>query len=190
MAFGLTPITIQSLFGQKRMIGSLTVQVVISEETNDTLSITKQPVQQGASITDHAYSEPTVLTMSILQQNSNIISGLLSTFSGGGLQQIYQEFLNLQSNRQPFTVITPKRVYNNMLISVLRLNTDKRTENILSLAVSMQQVIIVTVGTATIPPGQQGQPRKTQPTQNTGQKSALLTTAQAFFPGTVGAHAP
>ena len=154
MSFLSQPITLQSIFGTDRQIGPITVNVVMNEETNDTLTITKQPVQQGAPITDHAYLEPTVLSMTIYQQNNSTLSGALQTFAGpgaGGLAQIYQQFLTLQKAMTPFNVLTPKRVYKNMLMSVLRCNTDRKTENILSLSVSFQYVNLVNVGTAMVP---------------------------------------
>jgi hypothetical protein len=171
------PITLQSVFGKKRLIGTITVQVIISEETSDALIITKQPVQTGASITDHSYKEPTALTMRILQQDLSV-SAIASTFSGNGLSAIYQKFLDLQSSREPFNVITPKRIYKNMLVASIRLNTDKLTENILSLEIGLQQVILVTIGVATIPPSNQRNKKSTQANQSLGKKSALLTGAQ------------
>lgn len=185
MSFLPQPITLQSVFGKKRLIGPIEVQVIVSEETADTLTITKQPVQTGASVTDHSYMEPTAFSMRIFQQNNDLVSGLLGTFSGNGLAAVYQKFLDLQSSRVPFNVITPKRLYKNMLIGSLRQNTDKLTENILSLEVGLQQVILVSIGTATISPSNQGNKKVTQSTQNLGRKSALLTAAQA-----VGISAP
>lgn len=186
MSFLSQPVTLSAIFGARRTIGPLEVQVVSSEETNDTLTITKQPVQQGANITDHAFQEPTVLSMNIYQQQNGFITGLVDTFTGGGLAQIYQQFLDLQASRQPFDIVTPKRIYKSMLINVLRCNTDKRTENILSLSLSFQQVIIVSVGTVQVPPTRQKKPASTQATQNAGKKSAALSLTQGIFPNTVG----
>lgn len=179
MSFLSQPITLQSLFGAKRVIGPLNVQVIVSEETNDTLTITKQPVQEGASISDHAYKEPTVLNMQILQQNNSTISGLIQTFSGpgsGGLAQIYQTFLDLQNLRGPINVYTPKRVYENMLISVIRLTTDRNTENILALNISFQEVIIVSIGGINqVPKAQLRNPKNNQATQPKAPQSGLET---------------
>lgn len=176
------PITLQSVFGSKRQIGQITVDCIISEDSNDTLTITKQPVQLGASISDHAYMEPTVLTMRILQQVQNPITQLLSTFAAAGnsgLAQIYTKFRSLQLSAAPFTVFTPKRLYGNMLISTLRCNTDKNTENILSLDVSFQQVILVNVGTTVqTSPAKQKNPAVTQATTNTGNGSLLAQSTQ------------
>jgi hypothetical protein len=195
MSFLPQPVTLQSLFGTDRMIGGITVQCVINEETNDTLTITKQPVQIGASIADHAFMEPTLLSMTILQQNSSslgdilsnplgaasqAVGSLLDTFSGGGLGEIYYEFRKLQADRSPFTITTPKRVYKSMLMSILRMNTDKNTENILSLSCSFQQVILVSVGTTMVPASQQKNAAKTQGTQNIGKQSALYSATQGI----------
>lgn len=175
MSFLSEPITLQSLFGKNRAIGPITVNVILNESTNDTLTITKQPVQQGASITDHAYKEPTVLSMSIHQKDNSLISGLLNTFSGNGLSKLYQQFLDLQSSRVPFDVITPKRIYHNMLMASLGVTTDKATENILALSVTLQEVIIVSVVTTQVPRIRQRNPGATGATQNAGKKSALLS---------------
>ncbi len=180
MSFISQPITLQSVFGTKRKIGPITLQVIISEDTNDTLTITKQPVQIGASITDHAFKEPTVLNMRVLQKNNDLISGILATFSGNGLAAVYKQFLELQLERAPFDVITPKRIYRNMLISVLRLNTDKNTENILSLDITLQEVILVSIGVAQISPINQRNARVTQGVQKLGRKSALAVAAQSL----------
>ncbi len=167
MSFLPQPITIQSLFGKDRKIGSITVQVVMQETTDDTLTITKQPVQQGASITDHAYKEPTVFSMSVLFQDNLFIS----------LSKLYQNLLDLQNSRVPFDVITPKRIYRNVLISTLRQNTDKNTENILSLNITFQEVIIVSVLTTQVPRIRQRNAAETGATQKAGKKSALSSLA-------------
>jgi hypothetical protein len=169
---------LQSLFGPKRKIGSITVQVVVNENTNDTLTITKQPVQQGASITDHAYKEPTVFSTTILFKDNNLISGVLSTFSGSGsngLSKLYQSLLDLQNSRIPFDITTPKRIYRNMLLATLAQTTDKNTENCLAINASFQEVILVKVSTTQVPRIKQKHPGSTGATENAGKKSALLS---------------
>ncbi len=147
----------------KRSIGDITLSVVVSEDTNDTLTITKQPVQQGASITDHAYKEPTTLSMKAYLQDNFVTS----------LSDIYKKLLKLQSDREPFTVITPKRIYTNMLFAALGQTTDKTTENCLSISASFQEVIIVKISTTQIPRSRQKNPGATAKTEPAGKKSAL-----------------
>lgn len=185
MSFLSQPITLQSLFGKNRTIGSITVNVVINESTNDTLTITKQPVQQGASITDHAYKEPTAFSMSIHEKDNGLLAGLLDpfsslldTFSGNGLSKLYQEFIDLQASRIPFDITTPKRIYRNMLLASIGVTTDKATENILALNLGFQEVIIVSVTTTQVPRTRQRLSAVTGAIQNAGKKSALLSLKQ------------
>lgn len=168
MSFLSVPI---SIFPTKqRQLGQIKVDVILSESTNDTLTVTKQPVQQGASITDHAYKEPTVINMT-MHFRDNI---------GLTLSKVYQNLLDLQSSRVPFTIVTPKRIYSSMLMTSLGQTTEKNTENILSIVISCQEVIIVPVTTTQVPRSQQKNPGKTGATQNAGKKSALATITQGI----------
>lgn len=168
MSFLSVPI---SIFPTKqRQLGQIKVDVIISESTNDTLTVTKQPVQQGASITDHAYKEPTVINMT-MNFRDNI---------GVSLSKVYQNLLDLQSSRVPFTVVTPKRIYNSMLMTSLGQTTERNTENCLAIVISCQEVILVPVTTTTVPRSRQKNPGKTGATQNAGKKSALSTITQGI----------
>src|SRR3954469_17994033 len=110
------------LKNNKRQVGSIDINVILNESTSDVMTITKQPVQQGAPITDHAYKEPTTLSMSVLFED-NILKSLSA---------VYQDLQDLQNSRVPFDVVTPKRKYKNMLIAGLGLTTDAKTENALA----------------------------------------------------------
>ncbi len=153
------------LIGPSRKFGDIEVDVILNEATTDKLTITKQPVQTGAPITDHSYMEPTELVMSI-QQKHNF---------GVSLSKIYQDILDLQKTRTPFTVITPKRLYKDMLIAVVGNTTDKMTENVLSINLVFQQIIIVKVATAQVARRQQKNAANTGGTENAGKKSALVS---------------
>lgn len=170
MSFLPQPITLQSLFGKVRKIDSIRVNVVISENTTDTLTITKQPVQQGASISDHAYKEPTILTM-VAYFEDNIFTSL---------SELYDDLLELQISRVPFDVVTPKRIYENVLLASLTQTTDRSTENCLSVAMTFQEVVIVTVTTTQVPRLRQRIPGATGATQNAGKKSALRSAKEGI----------
>jgi hypothetical protein len=167
----------------KRSIGTIAVQVVVSEVTNDTLTITKQPVQQGASITDHAYKEPTTFTHTIYFAAPGITGGT-------SLAQIYQQLLDLQASAQPFDIVTPKRIYHSMLISSLSQTTDKLTENCLAIHATYQQIIIVPVTVAVVPRTNQANPGSTGATQPTGKQSLLLQGTSALGIGGSGFSIP
>ena len=168
MSFLTQPISITNLLGfnPQRKFADIEVDVIINENATDVLTITKQPVQQGASISDHAFKEPTVLSMSIYFK-----AGFFTSLS-----EIYEKLLELQVSRLPFDVITPKRVYRNMLMSTLAQTTDKNTENTLSINVTFQEVIIVNVSTTQVARTKQKFSGATGKTENAGKKQSFLYT--------------
>lgn len=179
MSFLNQPLT-QIFIKPLRKIGDIEINVILHESSNDTLTITKQPVQRGASISDHAYKEPTTLQMTAYFNDNGFLGITLSFDQSSRLGSIYQNLLDLQASRIPFDIVTPKRIYRSMLFSVLGLTTDKNTENILAVQMSFQEVIIVSVGTVQVPRRAQKNPGATGKTENAGKKSALLTLKQGI----------
>lgn len=151
------PVTIRT----ERRIDVITGYVVLEEVSTDDLEITSHPVQRGADITDHAYLKPAALAIRFLQGET----------PSDSLGALYQKVLVLQAERRPFSVITGKRIYQNMLLSTVVCNTDKATENVLSVSCQLREVRIVDVVTTTIPPrAKQKTPGKTGATQRAGTK--------------------
>lgn len=155
-----------------RKLGTIAIQVVVNETTTDTLTITRQPVQQGASITDHAYMEPTAFSHTIYFSSGATTLGITA---GKSLDQIYKELLELQSSAIPFDIVTPKRIYHDMLMASLTQTTDKLTENCLAIHATYQQVILVPILATTVPRSSLKNPGSNAGTQNGGAKSALFT---------------
>ena len=168
----------------KRAIGPFTGYVCLNEDSVDNLEITQHPVQRGAAITDHAYSNP----------NTVAIRFIYTPNLSAPLDQIYQQLLDLQSSREPFTIITGKRIYQNMLFKALRVDTGVRTENVLSVMGDFQEVILVDIEETNVPPkNQQKIPEKTDSVSNLGDKKATpvdestvdTSTLASFFGGNV-----
>ena len=156
-----------------RSIGSFTANVTISERHNDELEITQHPVEQGASIADHAFKRPARVLIECGYSNSGFDAG----FDPNYVKEQYNNFLNLQASRQPFQITTGKRLYTNMLIRSLDCTTDHKTENALLLRVDCQQILIAQTQVVTIPDSSvMANPQKTGATQNTG--------TQQLAPGT------
>lgn len=147
-----------------RKIGTFSATVTIDEQAQDDLEITTHPVQRGAAISDHAYRKPATLTVKCGFSDEN-----------KPLNEIYADLLKFQNLREPFDVVTGKRLYKNMLLKGLAQTTDAKTENILSITASLQEIIIVEVRTTTVPPrARQARPGATGATQGAGEKKALV----------------
>ena len=186
----LGPVSIR----QGRSIGGLIPDVVIEESHRDELTITEHPVEQGAAISDHAFKQPAEVTARYGWSNSAAtlaggIAGVLGVTDAAApdVSEVYQTLLALQESREPFDLITGKRVYADMLIRSLQLHTDATSENALMVTVTMRQVIIVQTRTTNLKPAaNHSQPQNTAETENVGtvapasRKSLLLSGAQAL----------
>lgn len=146
----------------RRSIGPFNATVTLEEIASDDLEITQHPVQQGAAITDHAYLKPATVSIKIMFSDAD-----------APLAETYAKLRQLQASREPFDVVTGKRVYKNMLLKSLGQTNDAQTENVLSISAELQEIFIVQVETTTVPPRkQQANPGKTGATENAGKKSA------------------
>lgn len=159
--------TLLAAFLPQRAIGPFRATVTIEEIGVDTLEITQHPVQQGASITDHAYNLPATVTVSVMFSADT-----------APLSETYLKLRLLQSSRIPFTLVTGKRTYRNMLIKALAQTNDATTENVLSIRLDLQEVFITALTVVSVPErSRQANPGTTGATENAGQRSAQPASA-------------
>ena len=162
-------------------LGSFYLYVTLEERHHDELVITDHPVEQGASISDHAYKKPSELTMTIGWSNSNL-SSIASLQFGNYSRSTYQDLLTLQKSRTPFDISTGKRKYSNMLIQSLDTTTDAKTENSLIVTLHCREVIIVQTTTTQLQPAaNMTSPQKTAAMSNTGTKQPQATTTSILY---------
>jgi len=109
-------------------IGPVPLDVVLRERHETSTGITENPVETGATVTDHAYMEPAEVSFE---------------FADAGASGTWQALRQFQQRREPFTLVTGLDVYQNMLIS--RLNADRDGEHcsILKGTVVLREVQIV-----------------------------------------------
>lgn len=200
---------LDALFRPQRAIGPIIADVTVRERGIDRLTITEHPVEQGAAITDHAYVRPPELTLEVGWSNSSI-QGALNTFAQGAedlfsgspvagieaiaspsyVTQVYAALLAVQAGRQLITIVTGKRLYQNMLIEEIEQQTDSASEYSLPLVLHCRQIIIVSTSATTLPASNvQAAPQQTGGTENTGDKQAqptslLFDLSQGFIPST------
>lgn len=158
----LVELPVQAVIVPRRAIGTFNATVTIEEVATDDLEITQHPVQQGASITDHAYLKPASVSIKFLFDAH-----------AQPLADTYRQLREFQASREPFDVITGKRQYKNMLCKSLSQTNDRQNENVLSITAQLQEVLItaVTVGSV-VARSKHKMPGKTGATENAGSKSA------------------
>lgn len=149
----------------QRNIGGFIADVTISEHHTDEMAITENPVERGADITDHAYKRPSSVVIRAGWSNSSL-SALINPFY---VQTIYAQFLALQRSAQPFSITTGKRVYDNMLIRRMTVETDEKSENALLATFECQEILLADTQVVTsAPASSMKDPESTSSTSDRG----------------------
>lgn len=176
MSFLQTPISLRTFLGASRKIDDIDVDVIIDESTTDNVTLTRNPIQHGAAISDHSYAEPVELKMRAVFRSSLTES----------LSDVYDKLQEIQDFGIPVTITTPKRVYEAMMLTSLTCTTDKSTENILSVQFSFQEIIIVPISTTTVPRDLQALKQATLKTEKVGKKTSVLKRIVGSLTGAIG----
>lgn len=142
--------------------------VIISEMHADTVTVTRHPVDTGASIADHAYREPAHLVCEFGWSDSSAlltsaIAAVTSGFTKGlvTIQEIYSDLRQMMEDRELLTVSTGKRQYQNMLITGMKTTTTVDTEACLIVEITLDEVMLVEVQTKQLAEINQAQPSRT-----------------------------
>lgn len=117
-------------------IGDVIPDIIIDENSEDGLETTSHPVQQGANISDHAYSKPKTVKISLLLKD----------------EETYTKLLKLQTDRTLNKLVSPKRIWDNMILDNISRTVDAKSFNVVSLTAELKEIIIVKVETTSVPP--------------------------------------
>lgn len=119
-------------------LGAFQIDATIEETHNNSLAITKYPVEKGTEISDHAQ---------ILPKQFDIICGVSNvsgtSFSPGRIQAAYAALKAVQESREPFSIQTNLTTYNNMLIEHWTTHQDKDSAHVMIARAHCKEVIIV-----------------------------------------------
>lgn len=162
------------LISTQRSFAGIIPHVVLEEAGDDELRITDHPVEIGAAITDHAFKMPVVLVMKAAWSDST--AGMV-----GYVRRVYEELISLQADREPFDIVTGKRMYRNMLMGGLSQATDHKSEFALLSMIRFREVIL----TYTTLEGSPGKQQGTTP-RNDGlsQSGTMFGQAAGILPST------
>ena len=194
---GLDTATIKVGEGITQDAVKVIADAVIEEHHQDESVITDHPVQIGSVVTDHSYALPSTVTLtyvwggapslaSDLAQPIEFLTSLLPTSANDSdsyLKKIYSSLLELKNTPQLLDVYTGKRIYKNMLIETIAVETDKATENILSVRLGLKQIIFAQtrIVKGSIPTTSQALPQQTTPDTDTGGKNLIPTAPATVF---------
>lgn len=155
------------LIERGRSIGGIVPDIVVEETGRDATFVTVHPVETGAAISDHSFQMPAEVEMRCGWSDS---SGGFQGYSDA----IYEALQGLQRRREPFVVVTGKRVYQNMLIIGLEVSTTQMSEYALFVRVILREILITSTQMTTIGGGgsqaTQAQPARTSGVTNAGER--------------------
>lgn len=195
---------IEQLFIRKRKtIGGIQLDAVLSESHANTVAITRNPVEVGVEITDHAVVLPKRLIMIVEVTDSpfglaaigaivDTITGLFGTSTTENLTRssaAYNAMVQLQEQRQALEIQTGLKLYESMLITSITTNQDKDSSKVATMTITLDEIIVAETTLVAIPeaqindegvkkqagsPTQKGRVESSAPTESTS-KSTLKT---------------
>ena len=140
----------------EKSIGGIQLDAVISESHTNEVSLTSNPVEFGAEITDNAVVQPKQLNiivevsdtpMGIIARGQIVdpVTGLFGTSTDENLTRsnsAYTRIIQLQEEREPIEIQTKLKLYTDMVITKVTTVQDKDTSRIARMSIDLQQVII------------------------------------------------
>jgi hypothetical protein len=140
---------------QKSLAG-VELDAVISETHNNNISLTKNPVELGTDITDHAIIEPkkisivaqvsdTPLGTAALGEIVDSVTGFFGTSTSQNLTRstaAYNAIKEIVEQREPIEVQTKLVLYTNMLITSLNITQDKDSSRVALMNITLEEVLI------------------------------------------------
>ena len=109
------------LLGRKREFAGIIPDVIISEEHENEVIVTRHPVDTGANVADHAYCLPAVINCQFgWSDSSRLLNSILDFSIFKGLtttKDVYEKLLELQAKREPFSLSTGKKQYPAVIIT-------------------------------------------------------------------------
>jgi len=141
----------------QKSIGGIQLDAIITEDHESTITPTKNPIELGADITDHAIINPKKLTvfaevsdtpLSVGAAIGEIIDTVTGLFGSSTEENetrsnaAFNSIIALQEAREPIEVQTKFKLYENMLITSVRDTVDVDSSRIASMSISLEEIII------------------------------------------------
>jgi hypothetical protein len=142
---------LQQLIYVKTNIAGYFFDAFLRIDHKSKLNITSHPVETGANITDHAFVEPQELVIEIGMSDTanSLVKGQFATGKSRSVTA-YKLLKELQMQRIPLQIYTRLGLYKNMLIEVISVPDDYRTQYGLNATVTFREIIIARTKTVKV----------------------------------------
>ncbi len=133
------------LFGNpQKKIGDIAIDVFDIETHTRTSEVTRYPVENGSTITDHIVNDP--ITISIAGIVSDVPTTIFGALAGIGESRSNDanEALNkIVDDRTDVTLVTGLKVYQNMVLTSFNVERSANTGSTLTFSATLQQIKVV-----------------------------------------------
>lgn len=128
-----------TLFGRKYAkgkVGLVELDVTLSENHTFNSRATNFPIETGGDITDHIINDPDILNLSGIVSDTPL--GMFSFFTRS--IDAFNRLVEIHDRREPVTVVTGLKVYNNMVMTVLDVPRNIQTGQSLTFNITLQSI--------------------------------------------------
>lgn len=133
--------------------------------------VTSSPVEDGASISDHAQEQPASVTIRSLVSATPLRIFSFNPIIGDARPRAALEvMLELQSNRELVRIVTDLKTYDSMALTNFNAPRRADTKNALLFTATFQEVRLVSSEIVTLPPDEE-----TQVTASVGEEGGKVT---------------
>jgi hypothetical protein len=131
----------------------LTFDGVVKETHTKKASISKNPMENGVSLADHAVMEPAELTLEIAISDTPLSEVDAKRFTGSDRRSVtaWAELEKWMAAFVPFDIVTGLKTYKNLLISSMSTEQDKDSGGALFATIQLQQVTFASTATVVYP---------------------------------------
>jgi len=177
------------LVRSKKSIGGIQLDAVLSESHTYAVRVTKNPVEFGRKIADHAIVEPKKLTivghvtdtplgLAAFGDIVDSITGLFGTSTSDNLTRsnaAYNALLQLAEAKEVIQVHTRLKLYDNLMIVGIKTSQDKSSSRAITIHIELEEIIVVNSQVVSIDESQLGG-EKTKAQATTAVEKGRLST--------------
>ena len=141
----------------RKSLGGIQLDAVILETHRNTVRVTKNPIEFGADVVDHAIVDPKILLINAEVSDTplgiaafgaivDLVTGLFGSATSNNITRsnaAYNALVQIQELREPIEVQTRLKLYTDMLITNIDTSQDKDSSRIVNMNITLEEAIIV-----------------------------------------------
>lgn len=141
------PISLFFKNNRKYGIGSITFDLILSENHNFNSSVSSHPIEDGSEISDHIHNEMEKGTVNGLISNYSLKAGEITS---NRAQDVFEALVDLWNRKELVTIKTVLKVYSDVAITSMPFMRDASQGESLPIAISFQRLKTVKLQTVTL----------------------------------------